>query len=509
MCAEPSQTPPASASSSDALKSSGATDSPTTVQLVVSTGDAAAEIFVVDAQLRLCDRGIGKLESWLAPGIYKVKVRTGLSTQEEYVVLRDVPVQKAFLPLSFSTPVPLVNTAKSHEYHQQAAVDQSQQIHVRAGQGSTIFVFARDWTPLSEVKPASARSWTHPGAGLKLKSMSGAVIADIEQDSVTSLQMDPDRSHDSWAACTIEVDPGAYRLSVQTPDGEFEQTIVAPPNWHVHVFLLQHAYGVDQKDEDSQVQTRSDLAGAAIMLSQAQKFTPNGDEARLVELARLGLMERRKVLSVELRQMMALKFTDPMLGIFAGHLILADPSPDLDLLSTVVGNLRSLLQYPHPDVEALALKLANGPVLEVSVPPMLRRSWSIILDASVDETASVTRGSMAADIIGRISAVDPWLIWSQPATTQADREEHEVQDSVFKQALGDHLAHARKSGSDAWKVTKSVHFLGAKFDPPALLLPRTKSVTEGQVKQLIHALGVPRFYVEDLLKDSGFTLPEK
>ena len=42
-----------------------------------------------------------------------------------------------------------------------------------------------------------------------------------------------------------------------------------------------------------------------------------------MELARLGLTEQRRVLSDDLRrQMLALKFNDPMLGIFAGHLIL-------------------------------------------------------------------------------------------------------------------------------------------------------------------------------------------
>ena len=118
------------------------------------------------------------------------------------------------------------------------------------------------------------------------------------------------------------------------------------------------------------------------------------------------------------------------------------------------------------------------------------------------------RGSMAADIIGRLCSVDPWLIWVQPATTQADSEERETQDSMFKQVLGDHLAHAQRSASDSWEVTRGP-VKAEKSDWPSLLLPKSKSVTETQVKQLIHVLGVPRFYLEDLLKDSGFTLPEK
>ena len=126
--------PPASASSSEAPKK---------VQLVVTTGDTAAEDLRRGRRPAAMRPGDQQVETWQPPGIYKIKVRTGLSTEEEYVVLRDAPIQKYVAPLSFSSPVPLVNTAKSHEYHQQAAVDQSQQLHVRAGRGVN-FVFARD-----------------------------------------------------------------------------------------------------------------------------------------------------------------------------------------------------------------------------------------------------------------------------------------------------------------------------------------------------------------------------
>jgi hypothetical protein len=546
------------------------------VQLVITTADTAAEVFVVDGDLRLCARGIGKLDTRLTPGIYKVKIRTGLATQEEYVVLRDAPVQKQFARLLFSTPVPLTDTAKTHEYHESAAFQQSGQTHVKAGQGSSIFVFARDWTPGPPANPASPRPWFNPAAGLKLKSLDGNLIADLEQSAVTSLQLDPDKSHDPWAACTVEVNPGPYLLSVQTPEGELAQTVIAPPNWHSHIFLLQHSYGPDPKEK------RPNLAGGAIMLSPTQQFTPNEDEARLVELARLGLTEQRKVLSSDLRRMLSLKFTDPMLGIFAGHLMLTDPSPDLQLLSTVVENLRSFLQYPHPDVDALALTLHTGPVLEVRIPPMLRRSWSIILDASVDQRAMVMRDSPAADIIGRLCSVDPWLICVRAAPTEADTEE--VRRSVFKDVLDDHLARVqrgeREPESESSVVTRglerapfqgllrvggegpaeSVEFEpasgegeglerapaeGVEFEPAPgeeegfMRAPaeggqfahapgeerkfeatfdkgrvfegalRSKSITQTQVKELIHTLGVPRFYLEDLLKDSGITLSEK
>jgi len=503
MCAEASRIPPASASSSEAAKK---------VQLTVTTGDTTSEIFVVDGDLRLCARSIGKLDTWLTPGIYKVRVRTALSALEEFVVLRDAPVSKSFQAIPFSTPVPLVNTAKTHEYHQRAAVEHSAKTHVVAGQGSSIFVFARDWTPNWEVNAGKARPWLHPAKGLELKSIDGAPVANIQESSATSQEPGANQGPDPWAACTIAVNPGAYQLSVDTPEGEFAQTVIAPSGWHVHIFLLQHFYGADEKKPNlpstsvGAVETRPDLASAAVMLSQTQQFTPDGDEARLVELARLGLKEQRKVLSSELRQMLTAKFNDPMLGILAGHLILMDTSPDLGLLETVVNNLRGLLPTVHPDVEALSLRLSNNVPLEVSVPPMLRRSWALILDATADQRAMVARGSAAAKIIGHVCAVDPWLVCVQSPPEVAG-DEYEAPEKIYQQALDEHLESVEAAAGQG--AQQFVEPESAPTGGERMMTIEPRSVNEQKVKQLIHALGVPRYYVEDLLKNSGFDVTEK
>ena len=131
----------------------------------------------------------------------------------------------------------------------------------------------------------------------------------------------------------------------------------------------------------------------------------------------------------------------------------------------MVKNLRMLMPYPHPDVEALALRLEGTPVVQVSIPPMLRRSWSIILDASADEKAMVMRGSAAADIIGRVCSVDPWLTWVEPATAQADSKEQQSQDSIsFGYALDDHLAQEVKNAGDPWQVSKGFNANGERAE---------------------------------------------
>jgi hypothetical protein len=202
-------------------------------------------------------------------------------------------------------------------------------------------------------------------------------------------------------------------------EGEFEQTIIAPPNWHVRIFTLLRTYTGNHKQE-----RKADLVSSAIMLSRSQDFQPNNEDARLVELARLGLTQKRRVLSNELRnEILAGKFDDPMLGILGGHLLLMESPVDCNLLEIVVKNLRSMLGAEHPDVEALALRLnsAQNP-LEVSTPPMLQRSWGLILEATADQKATVLRQSFAGRIIRSTRAGDPWLLWLNPDSASASRD---------------------------------------------------------------------------------------
>ena len=123
-----------------------ASDGLNKVSLQIEAPDPETEIFVIDGKFRLQARGIGRLRAELQPGIYKVKCRTGAVTDEQFVMLRDEPKVIHLARLSFSSPVPLSDTSKTHEYHMAAAERESAKVHLKAGDGSWIFVFARDWT---------------------------------------------------------------------------------------------------------------------------------------------------------------------------------------------------------------------------------------------------------------------------------------------------------------------------------------------------------------------------
>ena len=185
-------------------------ESPATPQprlpLDVRTGDSQSEILVLDGRGRLVERGFGPARTFvLEPGIYRVKVVTGSESRERPIVLTEElrePVQ--FDPVAFASPVPLVGTSTSHEYHQAAAHGESRKTHVRDGAGSSLFFLVRDWTP-DQSRDRRLRITGNPATGLSLHTMAGSVerrVADLAASSTSS------RDFDAWSACTVDVTPG-------------------------------------------------------------------------------------------------------------------------------------------------------------------------------------------------------------------------------------------------------------------------------------------------------------
>src|ERR1700680_4970132 len=92
--------------------------------LTVAADDETAEISVVDGNLKRVAQGLGRLHENLPPGLYKVRVRVGPSVQEKLVSLdqdREIRVEAPEIP----SPIPLVGTSRSHEYHRAAAIQAS------------------------------------------------------------------------------------------------------------------------------------------------------------------------------------------------------------------------------------------------------------------------------------------------------------------------------------------------------------------------------------------------
>lgn len=472
--------------------------------LTVSTSDPQSEIVVLDARGRLVQRGFGPQHTFeLEPGIYRVKVLTGMEFQEKSVVLTETrrdPLR--FEQVAFASAAPLAGTSTSHEYHMGAADRESRVTHVADGAGGSLFFLVRDWTPTA-VEAARQRVTSNPAEGLSLYVVSAAgerKICDLAASGTSSPSGDP------WAACTIEVTPGVYELRLEVPGGEtLRQSFVASAGWQTQSFLFMRAY-----PSDTGPQWRADLSRTSVLLSQTRGFSPNESILRIAELARVALATKgpgergqtnRRLMPAEMRTLLREKFGNPMLGIYGAHLLLLEGSVDVELLREVVRNLRAMLGRQHSDVEALALHAAGEPPpLPFEHPPMLCRSWSLIVDASVARPDLVTE-SLAERNTGKFLAEGPWHIWrssSEAGTT--DREPDTLELSDVETALAEDLGvmkHIRRMSQ-----TSTTQSDRARPDPTAPKgLPRQEAFADGFSAAAPDLDDAPGIYVDHHLRN--------
>jgi hypothetical protein len=439
--------------------------------LTVTTSDPQSEIIVLDGRGRLVQRALGPKHTFeLERGIYCVKVVTGTESQEKSVVLSETRLEPlVFEQVAFASPAPLAGTSTSHEYHMAAADAESRVTHVADGAGSSLFFLVRDWTPTS-AEGSQHRITGNPAEGLSLYSVNAAnerKICDLAQSGKANSWGDP------WAACTIGLTPGVYELRLELPGGEtLHQSFVASPDWQTQSFVFMRAY-----PSAAGPQWRADLSRTSVLLSRSKGFSPNESMLRTTELARVTLATKgpaepgqtdRRLMPDEVRLMLVGKFENPMLGIYGAHLLLLEGSVDVALLREVVHNLRGMLGNQHPDVEALALR-AEGepPPAPFDQPPMLSRSWSLIVGASVARPALVT-DSLAERTPGRFLGEGSWHIWrSSPVTGATEGESDALDLSDVEAALAEDLGVAKQirrmkqtstQPDDAGSPMESKHF---------------------------------------------------
>lgn len=358
--------------------------------------EPTTELFLIDANLHRVAKATGRLATRQPPGIYKLILRAGPSTREHIVSLLKDPLTQHLAPLDIEATAPFAHTTQSHEYQRDALAAESSKVHETIGAGATLHIFARDWTATGR------RGAQHPATGMKLCDLYGRVLVDIEAKSKVS------RSGEACGAAGIALDPGTYRLQVETHSGgPFEMAVPAIRNWKTQVFLLQRA--------DSSARKSPDLDSASVFITKSDRWNAHDLDERLTESAKLALIDRRPVASrTLLNHILHGKTKDAMLGVLGGHLILLEDRPQLQLLAEVVTNLRRLLGEPLADVEALALAAGMRTSHIFDVPPMLRASWNVILKHAERRPELVPRGSLAARIATMVTSQDPWLIWRTP-----------------------------------------------------------------------------------------------
>ena len=465
-------------------------------KLTVDTGDEGAEVFIVNNQFQRVDRKCGKRVEFLLPqGLYMIKVRTGSRNEERDVDLFEDHTE-IFTPVAFPSSAPLEGTGKTHEWQLDSAYDESKKVHKTIGNGSEIYVYCRDWTSELERSYRKTAAVLHPATGLKLMDRKGNMLVDFTDPSLPR-----STGEDPWSACNVAVNPGIYYLRLETGSNQILQmSVVACGDWQTQLFMLQHDYGTGEHDR------RADLASASVFMERRGKgfhskkrdyLAPDDVNFRLTEIARQALKNDRRIINQDLiNDMLGDKSMNPMLGIYGAHLILMDKEPDMGLVKHVVSNLRNYIGSDHPDVEALALKVGLGSNYIFDMPPMLRRSWNYMLEATVKNPGLVPEDSMVSQIYGLLWSDDPWLIWGALQDETQFNKSEKLMEQVQK-----YLAYE----DDTIPVVRD--FTGA--EPEATTLEsfapkRYKSyldLTDKDKQLLVQATQVPLSKLNSMLND--------
>jgi hypothetical protein len=374
-----------------------------TFTLSVETADRITEIAVYDGNLNVVAKGIGKLVALLPSGLYRVRIRVSSAADEKLVAL-DRDQSLSFGEVSFSSPIPLPETQRTHEYHIAAAGDAASLLTPKKlGTGASIMIFAREWSPQEN------QSQTNPAEGLSLLDSQENLLAEIWKEA------DLRNKGDASAGWRADVDPGGYFLRLELDDADktvLLRPIYVSPTHQLQVFCLVSDHAV-QENANRAVVRRADLARAAIAISLTNSFDPQDRSMRLSELACSALTQSRGMLTQSLiDELMEQKFNNPVLGLFAAHLLLKNSPEDRSLFRTVTDNLLPMLGPDHPDLQALWWQRDDGKQIgdgRLHVLPMLSASWSLAVDRSIKTFDVFSFGTFLKKLTRIIPSV-PWMM---------------------------------------------------------------------------------------------------
>jgi len=371
------------------------------IPLTIQAPDNATEIFLVSDRFERIESGIGKLEQSVSPGLYKVRFRSGMTQEDRLIEVGKNQSQVVFKepPLSFESTTPLVNTHEDNARQCTIAKQQSSIVHLKAGKGSRLFLFIRH--------PHSGSS-ENPGEGVTLHSLEGKKIAGMD-----------DGLHSSENGCwclQVELDPGTYRLQVDTGSlGTFERFLVACENWQTLFFGMTTDFSLRESEAVEEHISRVLLKSSSVhMMKTGKIFDPASASSRMTELSKIALESGRTAVDENsFGKLFAENIDNPMFGIYGAHQLLGNRRPDYTIIDEIAKQLESLLG-PHPDVLSLWLRNSSDRLdkksFTLSSPPMLTRSWELLTRESLRRSSIVPEGSFSDRFSNGMLSTAPWLL---------------------------------------------------------------------------------------------------
>jgi len=454
--------------------------------LIVDTKTPATEITVINASGRAIVRGVSKLVAKLEPALYKIRYRVGDQVVDQLV---ELPEQEPELNVEVPA-LPILSAAPLRDSGPDFEV--MQELLTRRGpdptKPSSIFLFVIS-DPESTEHPSDFP--LSPGSGISIHKFSGEKVGD----------MGGARVQQGCCGVTFHVDPGRYILRIENPPGApVEQTLVAIDGWQVQFYgRLVRKIAATSNDTDRFTWQLDTTRSGVLLIEEPATELPSDHVMRITAAARQALAAGRAVSAPDpemIDQLLEEKFKNPMLGIYAGHLMAMQDPVNNDLLRRVVNRLTGLVG-DHPDVTALLIPLKDprAETLVYNEPPMLRRSWSIIVNASTPERDLRPPRSYAARIGASLWGSGAWLAWRKPPELESPARSADSLTALLASAISGELASA---------VLKLINTSDPKpkLTPDESAVARYLAVASAQVRQ------AKQFTEEDDQKSTlGFVYP--
>jgi hypothetical protein len=405
-------------------------------ELTVACDNAAAELLIVDSDFKLVAHGPSPLQARIEPGIYALKAKIGAEVTErlELIEAREAPYVFNLAAPQFESPLPLDGTVTNREY-QHGSLEQftrSNQPFIALDPGSAaqsvLVLYVRDTSRRNfELTGGQGLEYAKGFEGFRLLDAAGRQRVDFDAQALKRIE-------DGYIGARVQLAAGSYVLAWGHGDQQTCLAINTVPGWALQVFLRL------QPISAGSVQMRPDFCDAAFAFDRIDSgYSSAREDFRTMEAARLALLDRRDIASGQmLHSILTGKSENPMLGLYGGHLLVAAPTRDSDLLSQVIANTAAILGPLYPDLVALAWAhesvAGKRPagfdarpwpqiLADITGPPLLTPSWDLLLKCAEAARLDIDKLPVFC-VAGELAVSGIVLTWERrqekPAVEQAD-----------------------------------------------------------------------------------------
>lgn len=389
--------------------------------LIVEVPHWAATVRVLD---NLCEtaipmnapadmgNGVFQVTQPLKPGVYKVDVALGSTSDSEWVTVR--PEKETRIPASrwkdlyLASAAPIQTTSSGGPgVHASAAEDCSRTLTWAAPQPGPARLFVFVHTP-------DAKKYPNFSEGLTLLDAHASPLVALGDGSTTR------NPTEGWMAFTTDLPGGFYMLRRNGPGAVwYHQPLYLCESWETQVFI---AGGEGPSFRSVTINMAPHGAGFR-----------HDDETAAATVAVLTALQNelgmRAVLgSAQLSRMLRQEGRNPWLGVLAVHAIDAiqeearaegvpptvSANNDPALRNDIIQFLNATIGH-HPDVRALQLPPDASAPQPFDFPPMLRIGLRRVQRHATKFADTIPVGSLTDRMLDRQVTSSAWSAWRQPA----------------------------------------------------------------------------------------------